>query len=89
MIQTHAQEGLLTARRFMWTPIAAYAWLCLVLRLLFQLPSWPTGDSATASAPVLLGLRKVHTNAAGGPDYPPEMLFDGVILILIVLQVRD
>ncbi len=88
MVQAHAQEGLLTARRFMWTPIAAYAWLCLVLRTLFQLPDWPTSHGVN-SAPVLLGLRKVHSSAFGQPaDYPPEMVFDAVILLLVVLQRR-
>ena len=87
MVQTHAQEGLLTARRFMWTRLAVYAWFCLTLRIMYQIPSWPTSWS-TGSGPVLLGLRKVYNSAYSGAEYPPEMVFDAVILILIVIQRR-
>ena len=87
MVQNHAQEGLLTSRRFMWTPIAAYAWLCLTLRILFQLPAWRP-DYGTNSPQVLLGLRKVYSSSMAAPDYPAEMVFDAVVLILIVIQRR-
>ena len=87
MVRTHAQEGLLTARRFMWTPLAVYAWFCLTLRIIYQIPSLPTSWS-TGSGPVLLGLRKVYSSAYSSAEYPPEMVFDAVILILIVIQRR-
>lgn len=87
MVQTHAQEGLLTVRRYMWTLLAAYAWLCLTLRIMYQIPGWPTSWS-TGSGPVLLGLRKVYSSAHSNAEYPPEMIFDTVILILIVIQRR-
>lgn len=87
MVQTHAQEGLLTARRYMWTLLAAYAWFCLMLRIMYQIPGWPTSWS-TSSGPVLLGLRKVYSSAHSNAEYPPEMVFDAVILVLIVIQRR-
>jgi len=85
MVQSHAQEGLLTARRFLWKPLAIYAWSCLTLRIIFQIPGWPT-NWRTGSGPVLLGLRKVYNTASGNAQYPPEMVFDAVILILLVVQ---
>jgi len=37
---------------------------------------------------VVLGLRKVYASAYSRAEVPPEMIFDGVILILTTLQRR-
>ena len=38
MVGNHALEGLFSRRRYMWTVIAFYAWFCLFVRVVFQLP---------------------------------------------------